>query len=131
MPSDFCYEYCGDKYRHKSSLEIHLKKHGEVIMLKCKLCNYQGPRHLLRRRINNTHQVMKFECQKCEEQFSTKSNLGRHIKGTHEFQRFPCDVCNKDFSTKEKMNNHKLIHVNVKFLNTLVAIVKIIKCCSE
>uniref|UniRef100_A0A336LR47 CSON011307 protein n=1 Tax=Culicoides sonorensis TaxID=179676 RepID=A0A336LR47_CULSO len=49
-------------------------------------------------------------CQKCEKQFSTKTNLLRHI-ATHDGKRpYVCSICQKRFSQNSSLKQHTLIH---------------------
>ena len=104
--SQFTCEYCGEKFSHKSSLKVHIKRHGDEVKINCSDCGYTGSKDLLRRHIKGVHGG-KHNCPFCTKEFSKLSNVQQHINQIHEFLKFACDVCNKQFSSKQKMEHHK------------------------
>ena len=52
----------------------------------------------------------KFQCDICDEKFSTKRNLILHVR-VHTFERqLECIVCGKTFNRKDHLTNHEMIH---------------------
>ena len=55
-----------------------------------------------------------FACQKCNKQFSRKSNLKKHMMCHSDERPFQCDVCFKRFRRKEVLTTHMKIHIDRK-----------------
>merc|ERR1711951_284177 len=59
-----------------------------------------------------------YKCNKCEKQFSVRSNMKRHIRSTHEGINYPCNICNQAFTSKFNVDRHiKTSHEEFKFKN--------------
>jgi len=58
----------------------------------------------------------KYQCDKCEKQFSHYRNLCRHRRSAHEGTRYPCNKCNQTFTQNDNLKIHiQSIHEGVKF----------------
>lgn len=79
---------CSRKFRQKSALIDHLDFH-------------ENPEH--------------FQCQTCNRNFNSLSNLRTHITTSHLPQtRFQCDSCGKYFNCKYRLASHLKIHISQK-----------------
>ena len=56
----------------------------------------------------------KFQCNECNSEFSSKSNLNRHVSTTHgqNPRVFPCTVCEKTFGRHDTLLKHETIEHN-------------------
>jgi uncharacterized Zn-finger protein len=71
---------CGNTYRSKSILAIHMKRHAGV---------------------------KAFGCEKCDAKFVTRSGVTRHMR-THTGEKpYPCSVCDAAFSDYSTRNRHE------------------------
>ena len=58
----------------------------------------------------------KYQCEKCEKQFSHYPGLWTHRKSAHEGTRYPCNKCNQTFTQNVNLKTHiQSIHEGVKF----------------
>merc|ERR1712243_192021 len=57
-----------------------------------------------------------YPCNKCDKQFTDRSNLFRHKKNTHEGIKYPCDDCSYKATRREHLLTHiKAVHEGIKF----------------
>ena len=57
--------------------------------------------------INDVGRKCFFTCQKCEEVFNSKQGLSFHIDSKHLRIRYSCDLCDHEATTKGNLNSHK------------------------
>ena len=58
----------------------------------------------------------KYQCSKCENQYSNHQSLWSHKKSVHEGIRYPCNKCNQSFTQKPKLRIHiESVHEEAKF----------------
>ena len=58
----------------------------------------------------------KFQCSKCDKQFTQQSNVNHHIRRAHEGLSFQCNECDKTFNQKINLMRHiKGIHEGIRF----------------
>ena len=54
---------------------------------------------------------MKYACNKCDHQATTKGALKSHLKSIHEGVKYNCKECNHEFSQKGTLRSHmKKVH---------------------
>ena len=46
------------------------------------------------------HDGFRFECDKCDRKYTSKTMLNMHIETVHERNRYECEFCNKSFLFK-------------------------------
>ena len=51
-----------------------------------------------------------FGCAICHKDFTTKGHLDDHMKAVHEEVKYKCDICKVNLTTKVALKNHILIH---------------------
>ena len=67
---------------------------------------------------NESRQVNRFQCDKCEKQYTHISNLKQHVRSDHEGFRYFCDECNHEATQLGHLRRHKKrFHEGVKSLN--------------
>ena len=54
----------------------------------------------LRCHIQSIHEGVRYDCNQCEYQATTQSNLKVHIKSLHEGAEYACDQCDKKYSKR-------------------------------
>jgi len=57
--------------------------------------------------ILDVQEKMGFDCNRCEKEFSDKSNLSRHIRSQHEGVTFACNLCDYKAKQSTNLNYHK------------------------
>ena len=50
---------------------------------------------------------VKFPCDDCEFNGTTRQNLERHIQSVHKGIKIPCDLCDYKFTQISNLNRHK------------------------
>ena len=85
--ADYKCNVCGDKFKYKQSMRLHIKRQHNQDYIRPAACTY------------------------CSYRAHTKLELSRHLTThTHE-RRYECQVCQKKFSTKEHQKRHlRIIH---------------------
>ena len=64
----------------------------------------------------NIHECVRYNCDKCDENFSRKSELTEHINRVHEKIRYNCNQCEKSFSHKGTLKTHiESVHEDVQY----------------
>ena len=53
------------------------------------------------------HERLKYECEKCDDAFTTQNKLKNHEKLKHERVKCACYKCDDAFKTQNKLKNHK------------------------
>ena len=53
------------------------------------------------------HERLKYECEKCDDAFTTQNKLRDHEKLKHERVKCACYKCDDTFKTQNKLKNHK------------------------
>jgi len=76
----------------------------------CNKCDKQfSNRSNLWRHNNNAHECIKFPCNHCPYRATTKQFLVIHIQSIHEGIKFPCKLCDFKASTPQNLNRHMKI----------------------
>ena len=62
------------------------------------------------------HEGVKFHCEQCGHQATSKGCLARHEREVHEGVKYPCGQCGLQFNRKESLARHKrAVHEGVKY----------------
>uniref|UniRef100_A0A336KMT3 CSON011838 protein n=1 Tax=Culicoides sonorensis TaxID=179676 RepID=A0A336KMT3_CULSO len=112
----FLCQYCDKQLAHRKSLEYHVaKKHQNVPIFRCKLCNRYFTEEAEYQLHEKSHEDdPELICSTCGFQCKGQTVLRRHIfhkhKSTEVEPRFYCQTCNKGFYYKCKLEEHAVIH---------------------
>ena len=127
-------ETCGDCFECKQDLNEHLLFH-RAVHISCKFCSNVSQHiphfkfvvcqlagywpDIYEKQISASlfdHQTTKwkpepdqslnYQCDKCDNQFKTKSDLRRHERALHFLEEFQCSKCELKFSRKDNMETH-------------------------
>ena len=74
-------------------------------------------KHGLTKHIKRVHEGLRYNCLKCDKNFSEKNVLKHHMESVHEGKRkFPCELCPKTFKDQTAMKCHiKTVHEGVRY----------------
>ena len=56
--------------------------------------------------IKSIHELVKYNCNKCEYQATQPQHLRNHILSKHEGIKFPCGQCSSQYSNKADLKKH-------------------------
>ena len=75
----------------------------------CHICkqSYKN-KNILKKHIKNIHlnDGIKYPCNQCDHQASSKGNLQRHIQSKHEGIKFPCNQCDYQATDRSNLQKH-------------------------
>ena len=112
----FSCDNCTKKFKRKGDLKRHEVSQHFQPKNPCHLCGQNFTRKdSLNDHINNVHlkKGSRFECKKCNEQFSKESNFHRHFDGRKNkdgSDKYTCNICHDDFCTSRKLSKHLQSH---------------------
>ncbi|XP_018423239.1 PREDICTED: zinc finger protein 3-like [Nanorana parkeri] len=102
---------CGDIFRFKLSLSVHLRSHNHEEVHPCSQCGKHFPckSHLVRHQRSHTGEKP-YSCTECGKYFSHKSSLSVH-KRLHTGEKpFSCPECGKSYTQKSELIVHQRSH---------------------
>ncbi|XP_050091082.1 oocyte zinc finger protein XlCOF6-like [Anopheles aquasalis] len=129
-------ELCGLKLKHRTTLDIHLERHGGVANFPCSYCSAAFYTQTERQsHLNSVHTVTdrvkcatcgdvfrnrklllqhqasheserKHQCNQCGVSFKSPHYLSRHVRETHADFRFTCTYCGTAYRRKDKLRMH-------------------------
>ena len=113
----FLCDKCKTKFRHKSSLNKHIRSKHEGIRYFCDSCDYQVPFKCdLKNHMDVVHKGIRYSCNNCEYASTSERNLKKHIEIIHEGLRYACDSCDYKTTVKSSLKTHKKsIHEGVRY----------------
>jgi len=113
-----------DKNRADFIVEVEQSKRlggksysNKVIKFACNICSKQhtSKPHLMRH-IKSFHNIIRFPCHLCPQKFGQKCTLVSHIRSVHDKIKFPCNLCPQKFTEKSKLVRHiRAVHDKTKF----------------
>lgn len=112
----FLCQYCDKQLAHKKSLEYHVaKKHQNIPIFRCKLCNRYFTDELEYQTHATAHEKdPELCCSACGFLCKGAAVLRRHVHVKHRTTemepRFFCQPCGKGFYYKCKLEEHSIIH---------------------
>ena len=56
--------------------------------------------------LKSKHEGVKYACEQCDYQATTKFDLTRHIKSRHEGIKYDCDQCEYQATTQSSLRRH-------------------------
>uniref|UniRef100_A0A182Q285 Protein krueppel n=1 Tax=Anopheles farauti TaxID=69004 RepID=A0A182Q285_9DIPT len=113
-PTHMC-TICNVTYKHKHSLEIHMRRHRGDRPYKCDYCDKSFVVPFELRRHLRIHTGQKpYKCKFCETAFADFGSKTKHER-IHTGERpYRCQYCSKTFSYSHVLNSHLLTHTGVK-----------------
>ena len=96
---------CSKMFPIKSILRYHLKKCNGVFY-ETKLDKLKD---VVYKEIYNMNGVKEFQCNKCENVFTKRDQVGLHFYRKHKEKKFKCEKCNETFPFKSNLKNHEKI----------------------
>ncbi|KAL5272979.1 hypothetical protein ACFFRR_000012 [Megaselia abdita] len=114
-PDPHICEVCGNSFKSKSILNLHMRRHQNIRPFKCEICSKNFACHSEISRHIRVHTGAKpFSCKYCDRKFSDRSTNIKHER-THTNERpFVCDTCGRAFMYSNVLKNHKLTHTGEK-----------------
>lgn len=100
----FCVHDVDDKYHDEDG-----KQHESESVIKSINVNKHG-RFLLNPLVIKEVRTFRFYCEKCNRDFSTKTNLNRHLQSHEGNKPFQCTECKKSFTQKSTLKQHMYTH---------------------
>ena len=99
----------------KSTSSTHVENVHEKVRHNCDKCDKVFSSKLgLNSHVKSVHENVRYNCNMCEKIYPQKSALQRHIKRTHEKVRYYCDKCDKCFVEKNRLKTHiASVHENI------------------
>ena len=88
----------------KSLPKIQRKTKGMFICDKCEV-NYTNKSDLIRH-FNSKHEGVKYDCDQCDQQFTAQNSLEKHIKSKHEGVKYDCNQCNYQATRQHLLKYH-------------------------
>ncbi|XP_037810249.1 zinc finger protein 3 [Lucilia sericata] len=108
-------EICGNIYRRRYTLEMHMRRHGDKKEFECEICsdafhsNFELNRHMRK------HTGSKpYTCSYCSRSFSDHSTLTKHERIHRNERPFKCETCGKSFTYSTVLKYHMYIHTGEK-----------------
>ncbi|RZC40966.1 zinc finger protein 708-like [Asbolus verrucosus] len=87
----------------------------DPVRYKCNICKKQfTTKSHIKYHIYCTGQTKPFQCNQCSKDFITKSHLDVHILKHSGTKPYSCTICQKSFSEKSKLNRHTILHSSIK-----------------
>lgn len=102
----FCDKWFKNKYVRNSHVkEVHLSE-----PMKCKLCDFEGVRAVLRRHRRDVHAEKRFPCNLCQGAFKTLHTLKMHMTSHSDLRSYTCDICGMGFKRLNNVRDHMKCH---------------------
>lgn len=111
---------CGSQFLEERSLNMHLLISEETWFFECRTC----PRMFTSKSDLTQHTEMHegINCDWCDLNFATRSNLRKHQRGKHPFKcierraskAFSCRTCTQSFPSRIELIDHYRTHVGIK-----------------
>ena len=100
---------CDEIFVEKQDYAKHIQKHKGEISHKCEVCEkvYQTKSELdlhVKTHVRKP-QDQKFNCSKCEKEYSDMSKLRRHDWRSH--RQIPCNICGEELQSRQKISEHR------------------------
>ena len=117
--------YKCDMCNHETSYKSHAQRHMNTVhhkenlpVLTCDICGYETVHtNNFKAHMNTVHTEKQFQCEDCNQMFTTKYGLAGHVKSYHGNEILNCHKC--DFETNRKfdldvhLNQHERLELKV------------------
>ncbi|KAK6637591.1 hypothetical protein RUM44_008013 [Polyplax serrata] len=101
-----CDKWFKNKYVRNSHVkEVHLSE-----PVKCKLCDFEGARTVVRRHKRDVHVEKRFFCSLCPGAFKTLHTLKMHMTSHSDVRCYTCDICGMGFKRLNNVRDHMKCH---------------------
>jgi len=104
---------CNKRFRSKTYLNVHRKRHTGENLYSCIQCEKCFPFQSSLSRHMNIHSS-KYKCTECGKCCPTSRHLARHRQSHSGEKPFECTVCSKRFTQDGNLVTHSRIHSGVK-----------------
>uniref|UniRef100_A0A8D3AVL4 C2H2-type domain-containing protein n=1 Tax=Scophthalmus maximus TaxID=52904 RepID=A0A8D3AVL4_SCOMX len=106
---------CGQRFRHKETLNRHMRIHPGEKPFSCSECG----KGFIRKHDLKSHMMIHtgekpFSCSECDQRFREKRHLQQHMKTHTEEKPFSCSECGKGFRQNGNRQKHMRIHTGEK-----------------
>ncbi|XP_059611807.1 zinc finger protein 420-like [Phlebotomus argentipes] len=115
--SPFQCEICGSFATRISDLRRHMFSHTEIRPFDCELCEkkYRTKSELeehQRRHIPKSERDDKYQCELCQKKYISRSSLTNHKRFQHSVEKryFPCTFCGLKFISESSLRRHQSSH---------------------
>ncbi|KAH8286773.1 hypothetical protein KR018_006203 [Drosophila ironensis] len=106
---------CGLKFRLRTSLLAHLRRHLGQRSHACQECPKKFFNSTALRVHQRTHtKELPYVCEHCARGFVNASKLNQHVKRHRNQRDFPCNRCEKAFYTAHERDRHLRAHLNIR-----------------
>ncbi|XP_033114405.1 gastrula zinc finger protein XlCGF7.1-like, partial [Anneissia japonica] len=114
-------EHCGEEFKRKSNLEVHLMIHKNNLPYECEHCGQKFKDNDYLKRHLKTHVgerryevkvllLKTLECEHCGKKFNHKEHLKSHMEVHKQEKLYECEHCGKKFNQKSNMKSHMTVH---------------------
>lgn len=107
-------EQCGAGFKHKEGLTIHIKRHNGTLVkrFECNQCNNKfTTQHRLAQHALTHSGAKPNECSYCDRAYASKGDLVKHLQKVHVGSAvYKCTKCSEGFPRIVELREHLLVH---------------------